>query len=220
MPSFFLRIKAAYVVCWILLATSVFFIPKFTNAQLADVYLNVGGSYTVFLRKGDIQVGKSILSPEMGVGLSFYINDKQNWKIKSEFKYSGRNYNTTFPQTEFQFRAWGLQLNGLAEYPFSQKFSGEAGIGVYFYQTFLFENGVIKLLGDQSKSVDLNLIAGVNYQIYESLFIGFRTSLGLIPMVKVKAVGKFGEMDGKQHLLNAFTPELFLRVKLYRRNKV
>lgn len=219
MPRFFLRIKSTYIGCWMLLSICVFGVLHSVNAQVADVYLQIGSSYTAFLRKGDIQIGKSLLSPELAAGLSFYVNDKQLLKIKSEFKYSGRNYNTTFPQTEFQFRAWGLQVNALAEYPLSEKLNSEAGIGVYFYQIFLFENSLPRLLGDQSRSVDLNIIAGLNYQIYKPLFIGFRASFGLIPMVKTQTVGKYGEMDGKQNLLNALTPELFLRVKLYRRNK-
>ncbi len=188
------------------------------KAQLADVYIRGGGSYTYFLRSGEIQIDKNKFAPQFGVGLSFYINEEKLWKLKSEFNYAGRGYTTNYPNSEFNFLATGIELAVLAEYPISQKLNLEAGFGAYFYEVFLFENGVNKKLGDQANSLDINVIAGINYQVYEPLFIGFRTKFGLIPMVDVKPVDKYGEIQDKR-LLNALTPELVILVKLYRRKK-
>lgn len=214
-----LQKKVAHAAILFLFTAAGFSLVQSAKAQVADVYLQGGVSHTTFLRKGDIQIDKSLLSPILGAGLSFYINDKQLWKVKTEIQYLSRDYKTYYPHSEFRYRTWGIEINALAEYPFSDRFSAEAGIGVYLYGSVLLENGRTKRLGDQSKTVDLNLIAGVNYQIYKPVFIGFRSALGLIPMMSTKPVGKYGEMDGKKQLLNALTPELFLRVKLYRRDK-
>src|SRR5690606_22097514 len=140
---------------------------------------------------------------KIGAGLSFYLNEEQLWKLKAEILSSGRYYNISFPESKFYFRAIGLEFNCISEYAFSEKFSLEAGLGVYFYKIFLTENSTFRLLGDQDKSIDLNLIAGASYQFYSRLSIGFRTSFGVIPMVKTHTVGKYGDMDGEQHLLNA-----------------
>jgi len=189
------------------------------SAQVADVYIQVGASYTAFLRKSNIKIDNGLLSPQVGAGLSFYLNNERLWKIKAELKSSGRYYDTSYPESEFHFRTFGLEINSLAEYTFSEKIGFEAGLGVYFYQIFLIENSSYISLGNQDRSLDVNLIVGGSYQLYKPLSVGFRTSFGLIPMVKTQSVGKYGDMDGEKNLLNALTPELFIRSKLYRRNK-
>ena len=216
---FSFRKNAAYAGMLLLLVIASLGMAKSAKAQVSDVYLYGGATHTIFLRKGDIQIDKTMFSPTFGLGLSFYMDEKQVWKIKTEIQYLGRDYNTYYPQSEFRFRSWGIVVNALAEYPLSEKLSLEAGIGVYLYGTVLLENGLTKRLGDQAKTIDLNLIAGISYQIHEPIYIGFRTTFGLIPMVTTKPVGAYGEMDGKKHLLNALTPELFVRVKLYREKK-
>ena len=195
-----------------------FALTSIVNAQVADVYLKGGGSYTIFLRSDEIQIDKIKLMSQFGAGLSFYLNDEKLWKLKTEFNYAGRGYTTNYPNSEFDFLTMGLELNVLAEYSISEKLYFEGGFGTYFYDTFLLENGLNKKLGDQANSVDINIIAGINYQIYKPFIIGFRTKFGLIPMVDVKPIDKYGEMEEKR-LLNALTPELFILVKLYRRKK-
>lgn len=132
---FLFRIKPVQPGLGVLLVFMALISFNNAKAQVADVYINAGVSYSTFLRKGDIHIDRSTFVPEVGAGLSFFINDAQLWRIKAEFKYNGKGFTSKFPKYEFKFAFWGIELNALAEYPISPNLDLEGGLGVYFYES-------------------------------------------------------------------------------------
>lgn len=216
----FLHQKMSFLVGWLSILSGFFiFNVSSVRAQIADVYLGAAATYTVFLNKGDIKIDKSLIVPQITGGISIYLNSAQRLKINGEIAFAGRYFNTNLSNSTFEFRTLGFRFNTLVSYPISEKLELEGGMGIYLYKMVLLEDDTFKRLGGQSNIIDINVIAGTKYQLNNWLDAGVRASIGLIPMTKVYTVEKYGEMGRKKHLLNALTPEIYLRLKIYNRNR-
>jgi hypothetical protein len=214
---FFLKWRRLLVVASIsnTLFLFVFFISNTSNGQLAEVYIDGGINFNNFVNTTDFQMTEAPVHPLLRLGFGLYPTEDKDFSLKGELGFSRRGFDRNLSGANFTYRFTGVDLIAMAEYRVWKELRVEVGIGAYFYITIFQENGAIQDLGEGFNSFDFQIIPGLNYRLYEGLFLGTRLRYGAVPMLDYSPVGDFGQLDGSVHIVNQLSPEVFLRVKIF-----
>lgn len=135
-------------------------------------------------------------------------------KLAAELEFFQRSFSQTIDGIHFRYEFPGFSLNTILIYIPEEKFQLESGLRFAAYNTLFYREGRRHDLGEGFRGWDIGLTLGFSYYIKKFLALGLRGNYWLVPMLKFREIGNFGELSSKQNDINLISGQLFLRLSI------
>ena len=187
------------------------------SIRAQQIYTDVGVHFNTYTKTGPLNPIGGISMPMLRLGFGVHTFKDEKFSLNVETGFHRRAMKLNYPERSFDQRTDVFMIGMNADYRVTECFILEAGLFPLLTVTRLnpvpgFLGAFDMRLDDGYRYFDLEFALGTALYPHKNVGIGARGRGGLIPMLKYREIGDYGELKDPETFLRSWTLELFIRI--------